>query len=173
MGPKLTWAAADVAALALMGALIGPAPARAADPQASDACGQAGLSAEQQRACASSEATPASVRGPASALSPETACENGKLRAAGAYAECLARAASTANAVGGELDDAPVERCNDRFDRVFEWGGGSRRLSDRGRSGDVAGSDPGADRGHARGRQKRAGLSGDSPTSRSTPTSAC
>ncbi len=54
-------------------------------------------------------------------LSPETRCENGKLHAAGAYAECLARAASAANAIGGELDDAAVGRCNDRFDRVFEW----------------------------------------------------
>jgi hypothetical protein len=55
-----------------------------------------------------------------STLSPETSCENGKLHAAGAYAECVARAASAANAVGGELDDAWIERCNDRFDRAFE-----------------------------------------------------
>jgi len=54
-------------------------------------------------------------------LSPKTSCENGKLHAAGAYAECLARAASAANAIGGELDDAAIGRCDERFDRAFEW----------------------------------------------------
>jgi hypothetical protein len=58
--------------------------------------------------------------GPALALSPETSCESAKLLAAGAYAECLAHAASAANAVGGELDDAAIEPCNARFDRAFE-----------------------------------------------------
>jgi len=57
---------------------------------------------------------------PAGALSPETTCENIKLRAAGAYARCLARAATEANAVGGELFAPAIMRCDARFDRAFE-----------------------------------------------------
>ena len=57
---------------------------------------------------------------PAGALSPETTCENIKLRAAGAYARCLARAATEANAVGGEPFAPAIMRCDARFDRAFE-----------------------------------------------------
>jgi hypothetical protein len=58
---------------------------------------------------------------PAHALSLETTCENIKLRAAGGYARCLARAAKQANSTGSDLTDEGIERCNQRFDRVFEW----------------------------------------------------
>lgn len=56
---------------------------------------------------------------PAGALSPDTSCENAKLRAAGAYARCLARAAKHANTTGGELSDAAIGRCDAHFDRAF------------------------------------------------------
>jgi hypothetical protein len=58
---------------------------------------------------------------PGSALSPETSCENAKLRAAAGYYRCLTRAAKEANAAGGELSDAAIEHCDARFDRAFEW----------------------------------------------------
>jgi hypothetical protein len=59
--------------------------------------------------------------GSVDALSPETTCENIKLRAAGGYARCVARAAREANATGADLSDEAVERCNRRFDQVFEF----------------------------------------------------
>jgi hypothetical protein len=57
---------------------------------------------------------------PAGALSPDTSCENTKLRAAGAYAKCLARVARNANTTGGELSEAAIGRCDAHFDRAFE-----------------------------------------------------
>ena len=58
--------------------------------------------------------------GPALALSLETACENAKLRAAGTYARCLARAARDANATSDDLSAEAIEHCDERFDRMFE-----------------------------------------------------
>ena len=58
---------------------------------------------------------------PAQALSSETICENIKLHAAGRYAGCVARAAQHANSAGSEIDEAAIQRCNERFDRAFEW----------------------------------------------------
>jgi hypothetical protein len=53
-------------------------------------------------------------------LSLETACENAKLQAAGAYARCLARAARDANATSDDLSAEAIEQCDERFDRMFE-----------------------------------------------------
>jgi hypothetical protein len=57
---------------------------------------------------------------PGSALSPETTCENAKLRAAAGYHRCLIRAHKEANAHGDEPSEHALARCDERFDRAFE-----------------------------------------------------
>ena len=56
---------------------------------------------------------------PSEARSTETGCENAKLRAAGAYARCLAHAAQSSNNEQHVLSPDGIERCNVRFDHSF------------------------------------------------------
>jgi hypothetical protein len=57
---------------------------------------------------------------PGSALSPETTCENAKLRAAARYHQGLVRAHKGANPQGSEPSAHALARCDERFDRAFE-----------------------------------------------------